>query len=322
MLQNQLTKLLKIEKPVIQGPMNWLTDANLVAAVSNNGGLGVLGSNAGQNEPADSVDSSVEGTRAEIRKTKQLTNKPFGLCIIPGYSTTDQYSLPTAKMAVEEHVPVVAYVGNVIREDEFKLLKENKITILFRPLSPDFKLMKKALDLDADALVVTSFDHGGDLPKKTISNFDLLPVVADEFDVPIIADGGVADHRQFNAALALGAQGVYAGTVFIASDECRAAQNVKDLIVKCTAEDLLLFQAAPAPFYRSLPTKVVNQIIEMSREGVSRKEVAKLMRGDCRNAMLNGDIDQGYVTLGNGISNIHHVRPVKAIIDELTQDFN
>ncbi|MGM9891709.1 NAD(P)H-dependent flavin oxidoreductase [Limosilactobacillus sp.] len=320
--KNRVTKILEIEKPIVQGPMTWLTDAHLVAAVSNAGGLGVLGPNAGQSAPTTSVEEAVEKMRLEVRKTKQLTTHPFGLSLLPGEADKDPFTVPMIQMAAEEGVAAVTYVGNVIRPELFEMLHQNHIKIIYRALCPNLKVAKEAEKNGADLIAVTGFDHGGDLPGKTISNFDLIPMTVDAVDVPVLADGGIADARGVKAALALGAEGVYSGTVFIASTECRADEKVKQLVVDSTAEDLLLFRTAPAPFYRSLPTKLAEKLVKMDHEGVPSAQIGQAMRGGIKTAMLDGDFDHGYITLGNGISNIHEIRPVSAIIDDLMQEIN
>ncbi|MBB1086206.1 NAD(P)H-dependent flavin oxidoreductase [Limosilactobacillus fastidiosus] len=317
--QSRITKVLNIEKPIIQGPMTWLTDARLVAAVSNAGGLGVLGPNAGQTTPATSVEEAVEKMRIEIQKTKKLTTKPFGLSLLPGEAEKDPFTVPMIKMAAEEKVAAVTYVGNVIRPELFEMLRQNNIKIIYRALCPNLKVAKEAEKYGADIIAVTGFDHGGDLPKKTISNFDLIPMTVDAVDIPIVADGGIADARGVKAAFALGAEGIYSGTVFITSDECRANNEVKKMIVKNDAEDLLLFRTAPAPYYRSLPTKLANHLVQMDKEGVPSTEIGQAMRGGIKAAMFDGDFDHGYISVGNGISNIHAIRPVSAIINDLMQ---
>ena len=138
---------------------------------------------------------------------------------------------------------------------------------------------------------------------------------------PVLAAGGITDRRAVKAALALGAEGVYCGSVFIASEENRAAAKVKQAIVNSTADDLLLFRTKPA-YYRSLPGPFADHLQELSDQGVSRDELGKVMGGlyGLKLGMVDGDWDHGYVSLGTGITSIHEIRPVKAIIADLMAD--
>ncbi|MBR1418716.1 MAG: nitronate monooxygenase [Synergistaceae bacterium] len=172
-------------------------------------------------------------------------------------------------------------------------------------------------------MVATGFDEGGTLPGKILGTFAIVPLIADAVDhTPVMAAGGIDDKRAFNAALALGAEGVYCGTVFLMSKESRMAENVKEAARSANAQDLLLFRTIPA-YYRSLTGKLANELVSMDKAGASNEELGKKMGGfaNLRVGMLEGDMDNGYVSLGLGISQIHEIRNVKEIIDELTFDF-
>lgn len=148
-------------------------------------------------------------------------------------------------------------------------------------------------------------------------------MIVDAINTPVMAAGGIGDVRGVRAAFALGAEGVFAGSVFIPTKENPAAENVKQMIVDATAEDLLMFRTLPA-YYRSLPTKFANKLVEMDKQGVSREEIAKMMRGSIgmRIGMLEGNTDDGYISIGTGITPIKEIRTVKEVVDTLMQDFN
>ena len=231
---NRVCEILKIAKPVIQGPMFWLTDAKLVAAVSEAGGLGVLGPHAGQNTlPKDDVEKA-ERMRNEIRKVKELTSKPFGINIFHSGQNPDVQLQLMLKVVYEEKVPVavVAHLGPDAAEDIITELKAHGVTVVFRHISISPDLARKAEKAGADIIVATGMDEGGTLPSHNIGTFSIVPLIVDSVKIPVMAAGGITDKRTFNAALALGAEGVFCGTLFLSATEARTAQNVKEMMIK------------------------------------------------------------------------------------------
>lgn len=219
-------------------------------------------------------------------------------------------------------VLVVNYVGG-IRESLFRELKEHDIKIIFRSLNPDPEEAKEAERCGADIIVATGFDEGGTLPDMTLGTFSIVPLIVDAVDhVPVMAAGGISNSRAFNAVMALGAEGAYCGTAFLMSKESRMAENVKQAVLKANAKDLLLFRTMPA-YYRSLPGALANKLVEMDRAGATNEELGKTMGGfaNLRKGMLDGDMENGYVSVGNGISDIHEIKSAKDIIDEMTKDY-
>lgn len=319
-MTNRICEILNIEKPIVQGPMSWITNAEFVAAVSNAGGLGFLGPNAGYSEVTRSPETSGKRMRAEIQKTKTLTDKPFGVSIIVNRDLA--FTWPIIEAVIDEKVPVV-HIGGVWDEKIFKLLKENNIKIVYRPLTPTIEDAKAAEEMGIDIYVATGFDEGGTVPERVIGTFSIVPMIVDAIDIPVMATGGIGDVRGVRAAFALGAEGVYAGSVFIPTKENPAAENVKQMIVDATAEDLVMFRTLPA-YYRSLPTKLANELVEMDNQGADREEIAKVMRGSIglRIGMLEGNTEDGYISVGTGITPIKEIRTVKEVVDTLMQDFN
>lgn len=318
-MTNRISEILNIEKPIIQGPMSWITNAELVAAVSNAGGLGILGPNAGQVEMTRSPEITAERMRTEIKKVKSLTTNPFGVSLIVDIDLT--YTWPILEAVIDEKVPVV-HVGGVYNKRIFNLLKEKNIKIVYRPLTPTIEDAKAAEEFGVDIYVATGFDEGGTVPERVIGTFSIVPMIADAVNIPVMAAGGIGDVRGVRAAFALGAEGVFAGSVFIPTKESPAAENVKQMIVDATAEDLLMFRTLPA-YYRSLPTKLANEIVEMDQQGASREETAKMMAGTSgmRIGMLEGNITDGYISVGTGISPIKEIKSVKEVVDSLMKDF-
>ena len=321
---NRVCQILKIEKPVIQGPMFWLTDAKLVAAVSEAGGLGVLGPHAGQNSLPKDDKERAERMKKEIQKVKELTSKPFGINIFHSGQNPDVQLELLLKVVYEEKVPVaiVAHDGPDIAEDIIKELKAHGVTVVYRQITVTPDIARKAEKAGADIIVATGMDEGGTLPGHNIGTFSIVPLIVDSVKIPVMAAGGITDRRTFNAAFALGAEGVFCGTLFLSSTEARTAPNVKEMIVKANATDMDFFRAIPY-YYRSIPTPLSQKLAQMDKELKTRDDIYNAMKPmrNIKFGMLDGQTDVGYITVGLGVSMIHSIRPCKEIIDDITQDF-
>lgn len=319
-MENRVSKILNIEKPIIQGPMSGLTNANFVASVSEAGGLGILGPNAVEARITNSPFETAEKMRSEVKKVKKLTSKPFASTIM--VSEDLSYTSYLIDMLIEENISAVL-INGILDQTIFNKLRENNIKIIFRPLTPTIENAIKSEELGADVFVATGFDEGGTVPEKIIGTFSIIPMIADAIKIPVIAAGGIGDVRGVRAAFCLGAEGVFVGSVLIPTFENPAAENVKQYIVDSNAEDLILFRTIPS-YYRSLPGKLARELEEMDKNGATNEELAKHMSGgrNMRLGMLNGDTENGYVSVGTGISPINSIRSTKSVIDDLMQDFN
>lgn len=281
MKDNRVCQILGIEKPVIQGPLSWLTDARLVAAVSNAGGLGVLGPNAGLTaETAVSTpEETAEKMRAEIRKTKKLTEKPFGVNLIPT-PENDIWTQPILQVIKEEGIRAVVYTGygeGAVIPELFDELKAAGIAVIYRDINPTPENTRLAEEAGADIIVATGFDDGGTLPGTALGTFSIVPLIADSVvNIPVMAAGGITDSRTAKAAHALGAEGVFAGSVFIGTEESRVPKSVKDKIIDSNGLDLLLFRTLPH-YYRSLPGRLSTTLVSMDKAGASNEELGKTM---------------------------------------------
>lgn len=319
-MTNRICDILGIEKPIIQGPLLWLTDAKLVAAVSNAGGLGMLGFNAGQTTGTKSLDETIDRMRTEIHKTKALTDKPFGLNFGPtGDPKTDTFTRPTLELIYAEKIPVVAYVGPIVPA-LFKELHEHGVKIVYRYITPSVENAQEAEANGADVIVATGFDEGGTVPERTVGTLSIVPLLVDAVDhTPIMAAGGITDARTAKAAFALGAEGVYCGTAFLMSQESRMAENIKQQGVTTNADDMLMYRSEPA-YYRSLPGELPNHLMEMNQAGASGQEIFKASNAydGMRQGMLVGDLSKGYASFGLGISNIHSIDAVQTIVDRIS----
>ena len=314
-MQNRITQILNIKHPIVQAPMSWLTDAHLVASVAEAGGLGFLAPHAGQTTDPTSNEEVIDRMRNEIRKVKALTDKPFGVPFILSYNLA---MIPLmVDLLIEERVPVVLDNG-LLDPKIYAKFKQAGTKIICRLPNPNLADALKAQELGADILVLTGFDEGGTLPMKEIGSFNVLSEFVGKVDLPIMLAGGIADKKSVQVAQTLGAEGVWVGTAFIATKECRASEKVKQWIVDSTANDLLLFRTEPY-YYRSLPTELAKQCFQMSESGASRADIAKVMNAGTgmRRGMLEGDFDNGYVSVGNGISAIDRIKSVQELIDEL-----
>ena len=310
---NQSEKVIKIlgtKYPLIQAPMNWLTNAELVAAVSNSGGLGILGPNAGQRE-AYSPEVTYQKFREEIQKTKSITDKNFGINIL---LPINPFSEALLNAAIDEGVRYFATVGDV-DSIVFKKIKENNGVIIHRPLNPNSENMREAESLGVDLLVATGYDEGGVIPSQQIGTFSIVPAMVDSVSIPVLAAGGINDKRGVKAAFALGASGVYIGTRFLLTKESPMSNKVKEQILKSKNQDVLLV----AKQQRSLNTKIAVMLESKYEDLATSNENMEIIRenGGIRSGMLEGDLENGIISLNTSIEIIKNIPSVKDLIEEL-----
>jgi enoyl-[acyl-carrier protein] reductase II len=320
-MTNRIAETLGIQFPIIQAPMLWLTDAKLVAAVSNAGGLGVLGINAGQNSVTRSIDETIARMREQIKAVKALTDRPFGLSFSPTGQPDDPFAEPMFNLMIEEQVPVavITSMGPVV-DNYFKRLHDHQIKIVYRNLTPTVENTRATEAAGADVIVATGFDEGGTIPEKVIGTFAAVPMIADavQHNTPIMAAGGITDARTAKAAFALGAEGLYVGTAFLMAQESPMAENIKQQVLAANADDLLLYRTQPA-YYRSLPGELPNKLAAMDQAGATKDKIAQTSKNSegMRQGMLFGDLTQGFASFGLGISQIHAIEPAAAIVKRL-----
>lgn len=256
--------------------------------------------------------------RREIRKTKELTDKPFGTTLITDADM--KFTWPILEVVIEEGVQVILLNGveGTLTEKIITPLKEAGIKIVYRPLTPTIEDAKTAQAMGVDVYVVTGFDEGGTLPTSIIGTFSITPIIVDVLDIPVIAAGGIGDARGVASAFELGAEGVFLGSRFIPTVENPAAQSVKQRIVDSSAADLLLYRTLPA-YYRSLPTPFAEKLVAMDNQGASREEIAKVGGSSSviRIGMLEGIGEGGIITVGTGITPITKIQTVQEEVDEL-----
>lgn len=278
-IHTRLCDLLEIEHPIIQGGMAWVATAELAAAVSEAGGLGLIG--AGSAPP--------EVVRAQVRKAKELTSKPFGVNVYFLSPFTDQ----VMEMLIQERVPVVTTgAGNPGKY--IPSLKGAGIKVL--ALVSSVNLAKRLERAGVDGLVAEGMECGGHV--GGISTFPLVPQVVDVVSVPVVAAGGVFDGRGLIAALALGASGVQMGTRFICANECTVHPNYKKAILEARDRTTVVTGAATGHPVRVLDNKLARRFLEAERNGATAAELEALGTGAMRLAAIEGDVENGSLMAG------------------------
>lgn len=315
---NNVTKTLNIKYPIIQAPMSWMTNARLVASVSNAGGLGILGPNAGQTEVTSDPKETASRMRDEIHKTKALTNKPFGLNILtprPNESLSEStFTNELLQMAFDEGIQYFAVVGTAHKE-VFEQIKQHNGKIIFRPLTPTVEQMKLGESYGADIAVATGSDEGGILPNQEFGTFTIVPSMVDAVNIPVLAAGGINDNRSVKAAFSLGAQGVYVGSRFLMTEESPLNSKAKDLILKSDSHDVIRV----SPTQRAIELgKALEYSSELAKDPFNNeldREISK--NGGLRPGMLMGDFKNGIVSVNTGIGSITTIPSVTNLIEQL-----
>jgi len=289
---------LGIKYPVIQGGMAWVSDSSLAAAVSNAGGLGII---AAGTAPADYI-------REEIRKAKQLTDKPFGVNIM----LLNEFAEQIAKLICEEGIKVVT-TGAGSPGKYIKMWKEHGITII--PVVPSVALAKRMEKEGADAVIAEGGESGGHVGELT--TMALLPQVVDAVQIPVIAAGGIGDGRGIAAAFMLGASGVQMGTRFVVSRECTVHQNYKDRVLKARDTDTVVTGRPTGHPVRVLKNKLTRQFEELERTSSDLGKFEALGVGALRKAVKEGDIDYGSVMAGQIAGLMKEEKTCLEIIEEI-----
>jgi enoyl-[acyl-carrier protein] reductase II len=322
MKKTRVSELLGIEYPIIQAPMNWINCAELAAAVSGAGGLGVLGPNAGQSvETSDPVETG-ERLRREIRKVRSLTDKPFGVNLMTAFAdhadNTRAFSEQFLKVILEENVPVAVLAGSGPQEYT-KRLKEKDVKVIYRPLRPNVEAAREAEAAGVDAFIAVGFEAGGHAGYDRIPTFVLIPQIADAVQIPVIAGGGIMDGRGLAAALCLGAEGVFMGTRFIATTECTAHQNVKDAVVAagdCSTATV----AGTVGMLRALKTPLIQRCIELEARGASLQDISCAYRPGYAKGMVHGDRDEGAFVCGAGAGLITKIVSASDVVRDMAKE--
>ncbi|MCI8408082.1 MAG: enoyl-[acyl-carrier-protein] reductase FabK [Lachnospiraceae bacterium] len=300
-MQTEVMKLLHIQYPILQGGMANIAEHNLVAAVSNAGGLGLIAAGG----------SNAEQVREEIRKTKELTDKPFGVNIM----LLNPAAAEIAKVIVEEKVPVVT-TGAGTPEPYMKDWLEAGVKVI--PVVASVALAKRMERCGAAAVIAEGCESGGHIGELT--TMTLVPQVVDAVGIPVIAAGGIGDGRGFAAAMMLGASAVQVGTRFLVAKECIVHENYKELVLKAKDIDSAVTGRTTGHPVRVLRNNMTREYLKKEKEGVSFEELEQLTLGSLRKAVLDGDKKSGSFMAGQVAGLISKEQTCREIIEELTEE--
>jgi len=304
-VQNKITELFKIQYPIIQAGMIWNSGWRLASAVSNAGGLGLLG--AGSMYP--------EVLREHIQKCKKATSKPFGVNVPMLYPNIEEI----IQIIIEEGVKIVfTSAGNP--KTHTSRLKENGITVVHVVSSVKFAL--KSQEAGVDAVVAEGFEAGGHNGREETTTLTLIPMVKTELDIPLIAAGGIATGRGMLAAMILGADGVQVGSRFVASEESSAHMAFKNRVAEAKDGDTILTLKELAPV-RLLKNKFSEEVMELYKTNPSIDEIKALLgRARAKKGMFEGDLENGELEIGQIAGLVNEVKPAAEIVKEMVSEFN
>lgn len=297
-MQTEINNLLEIEYPIIQGGMAWVAEHHLAAAVSEAGGFGLIGA---ANAPTDWV-------REQIRKTKELTDRPFGVNVM----LMSPYADEVARVIAEEGVKAVT-TGAGNPEKYMELWKERNIKVI--PVVASVALAKRMERCGADAVVAEGCESGGHIGEST--TMTLVPQVVDAVDIPVIAAGGIGDGRGIAAAFMLGAKGVQMGTRFVVTNECQVHPAYKERIIRAKDIDTRVTGRSTGHPIRALRNDMTKAYLQKEQEGASTEELELLASGALRRAVQEGDIHNGSLMSGQIAGLIKEEVSCKQLIDTL-----
>lgn len=297
-METRITKLLDIQYPIIQGGMAWVAEHHLAAAVSNAGGLGLIGG----------ASASADVVREEIRKAKELTDKPFGVNVMLMSPHADQ----VAQVIVEEGIKVVT-TGAGNPEKYMELWKSAGVKVI--PVVASVALAKRMEKYGADAVIAEGNESGGHIGAQT--TMCLVPQVVDAVEIPVIAAGGVADGRGFAAAMMLGAEAVQIGTRFVASKEAVVHDNYKERIIKAKDIDSEVTGRSTGHPIRVLRNKMTREYLRLEKEGAPFEELEYLTLGSLRKAVVEGDVVNGSLMAGQIAGLIKEEKSCEDIVKDI-----
>ncbi len=304
-MQNKITELFKIKYPIIQAGMIWNSGWKLASAVSNSGGLGLLG--AGSMYP--------DVLRQHIQKCEKATSHPFGVNVPMLYPNIEEI----IQIIIEQGVKIVfTSAGNPKIHTE--RLKENGIKVAH--VISSVKFAEKAQEAGVDAVVAEGFEAGGHNGREETTTFTLIPMVKEKIQIPLIAAGGIATGKGMLAAMVLGADGVQIGSRFVASEESSAHINFKNKVIEAEDGDTLLTLKELAPV-RLLKNKFSNDVLELYKSNPSKQDLIDLLgRARAKRGMFEGDLEDGELEIGQITGLINKIQPASKIVKEIISEFN
>lgn len=302
-MKKNLTELLNIKYPLIQGGMANISDAELAAAVSNAGGAGIVG--------AGGHDAS--WLEEQIDLVRKLTDKPFGVNVVLMAEDKDEIIDIVCKKKPDF---VTFGAGNPV--PYIKKLQELGIMVI--PVVPNLMLAKRVEDAGADALVIEGLEAGGHIGKQT--TMSLMTNVIENVDIPVMAAGGISDNRGIRAAMAMGAAGVQMGSRFVVSEECPAHINAKRRIVESTDTDSVVIGYTIGHSVRTLKNKFTDEYLEIEYSDQPREMLKGRMRGMYAKAVMEGDVENGYIQIGQSLNVLNEILSCSEIMKRLFPEKN
>lgn len=299
-MKTKLTELLGIQYPIIQGGMAWVAEYHLAAAVSNAGGLGLIGA----------ASAPPEVVREQVKKCRELTDRPFGVNVMLLNPNAEE----VAKIVVEEGVQVVTTgAGNPGKF--MNLWKDSGVKVI--PVVASVAMAKLMERAGADAVVAEGMESGGHI--GSITTMALVPQVADAVSIPVVAAGGIGDGRGLAAAMMLGAEGVQMGTRFVAAKESIVHPNYKERLIKASDIDSEVTGMSTGHPVRSLRNKMTKEYLRLEKEGADFMELEKLTLGSLRSAVIDGDVVNGTVMAGQIAGLVSKEQSCSEIIREIME---
>ena len=299
---NVITELLNIKYPIIQGGMAWIADASLAVGVSEAGGLGII-----------SGVGPTEVVRAQIRKAKGLTDKPFGVNVMLMQDNANEI----AHLVCDEKVPVVT-TGAGSPGKYIEMWKSHGIKVI--PVVPSVAIAKRMEKFGADAVIAEGMESGGHIGQTT--TMSLVPQVVDAVNIPVIAAGGIGDGRGIAASFMLGAVGVQMGTRFLVSNECNVHKNYKEKVLKAKDIETEVTGTSTSHPVRVLRNKLTREYIKIEKSNSNSEKLESLTRGALRKAVIEGDTENGSVMAGQIAGLVKKEQSCKEIIEELMTEFD
>lgn len=300
LFNSKICELLNIQYPILQGGMAWIGTAELASAVSNAGGLGLIG--AGHMPP--------DALRSEIKKVKSWTDKPFGVNIM----LMSPFVKEVMDVVIDEKVPVVT-TGAGNPGEYIPALKEIGTKVI--PVVASVALAKRLARTGVDAVIAEGMESGGHIGE--ITTMALLPQIVDAVDVPVIAAGGIGDSRGIVAAFAMGAQAVQMGSRFVVSKECIAHENYKNAVLKAKDRSTVVTGISTGHPVRVIANKLTREYLELEKNGASIEELEQLGAGKLHLATHKGDVDNGSVMIGQVSGMLKEIKTVEEIMKDLVQ---
>ena len=300
-MKTEVTELLGIEYPIIQGGMAWVAEYHLAAGVSNAGGLGLIGA----------ASAPAEWVREQIRSARKLTDRPFGVNIM----LMSPYADEVAKVIVEEGVKVVT-TGAGSPEKYMQMWKEAGVKVI--PVVASTALARRMERCGADAVVAEGCEAGGHIGENT--TMVLVPQIVDAVKIPVIAAGGIADGRGMAAAFMLGAKAVQLGTVFVTTEESQVHENYKKAIIKAKDIDSRVTGRTTGHPVRALRNQMTKKYLELEKSGAGFEELELLTLGGLRTAVVDGDVVNGSVMAGQSAAMVKEVMNCHDLIRKLVRE--